>query len=94
MKGIKLSKPTWPYIKNKLPLLLNHKITVINHIILESRVTFHYPNPGLITGRPVESINYLIITYLTKWNMLKEQHIMPWSKEIQEHMRNKIADMY
>ncbi len=26
--------------------------------------------------------------------MLKEQHIMPQSKEIQEQMRNKIVDMY
>ncbi len=26
--------------------------------------------------------------------MLKEQHIMPRSKEIQEQMRNKIVDMY
>ncbi len=26
--------------------------------------------------------------------MLKEQHIMPWFKEIQEQMRNKIVDMY
>lgn len=26
--------------------------------------------------------------------MLKEQHIMPRSEEIQEHMRNKIVDMY
>ncbi len=26
--------------------------------------------------------------------MLKEQFIMPWSKEIQEEMRNKIVDMY
>ncbi len=26
--------------------------------------------------------------------MLKEQHIMPQSKEVQEQMRNKIVDMY
>ncbi len=26
--------------------------------------------------------------------MLKEQHIMPRSKEIQEQMRNKIVEMY
>ncbi len=26
--------------------------------------------------------------------MLKEQHIMLWSKEIQEQMRNKIVDVY
>ncbi len=26
--------------------------------------------------------------------MLKEQHIMPRSKEIQEQMRNRIVDMY
>ncbi len=26
--------------------------------------------------------------------MLKEQHIMPRAKEIQELMRNKIVDMY
>ena len=26
--------------------------------------------------------------------MLKEQHIMPRSKEIQEHTSNKIVDMY
>ncbi len=26
--------------------------------------------------------------------MLKEQHIMPWPKETQEQMRNKIVDMY
>ncbi len=26
--------------------------------------------------------------------MLKEQHIMPQSKEIHEQMRNKIVDMY
>ncbi len=32
----KLSKPTWPYLKNALPLLLNHERTVINHIILKS----------------------------------------------------------
>ncbi len=72
------------------PLLLNHERTVINHIILESWVKFHYPNPSLITARPVESRNHC----LTKWSMLKEQHIMPRSKEIQEQMRNKIVDMY
>ncbi len=35
IKGKKLSKSTWPYMKN-CPLLLNHEITVIKHIILES----------------------------------------------------------
>ncbi len=30
-----LSKPTWPYVKNELPLLLNHDRTVIKHITLE-----------------------------------------------------------
>ncbi len=59
-----------------------------NHIILESRVK------SLITARPVESRNHLNRTFLTKWSMLKEQHIMPQSKEIQEQMRNKIADIY
>ncbi len=33
-------------------------------------------------------------TCLTKWRMLREQHIMPRSKEIQEQMRNKRVDMY
>ncbi len=41
IKGKKLSKPAWPYVKNELPLLLNHDRTVINHIILESWVKFH-----------------------------------------------------
>ncbi len=41
IKGKKLSKSTWPYMKNELPLLLNHERTVINHIILESGVKFH-----------------------------------------------------
>ncbi len=80
IKGKKLSKPTWPYVKNELPLLLNHEITVINHIILESWVKFHYPHPGLITARPVESRNHLNRTCLSKWSMLKEQHIVPRSK--------------
>ncbi len=31
---------------------------------------------------------------LTKWRMLKEQHFMLRSKEIQEQMINKIVDMY
>ncbi len=80
--------------KINCPLLLNHERTVINHIILESRVKFHYIHPGLITARPVDSRNHLNRTCLTKWTMLKEQHIMPRSKEIQEQMRNKIVDMY
>ncbi len=67
---------------------------MINHIILESWVKFHYTNTDLITARPVESRNHLNRTCLTKWSMLKEQHIMPRSKEIQEEMRNKIVDMY
>ncbi len=42
IKGKKLSKPTWPYVKKLFPpLLLNHERTVINHIILESWVKFH-----------------------------------------------------
>ncbi len=41
IKGKKLSKPTWPYMKINCPLLLNHERTVINHIILESWVKFH-----------------------------------------------------
>ncbi len=69
------------------PLLLNRERTVINHIILESYVRFHLPNPGLITARPIESRNHLNKTCLTKWSMLKEQHIMLQSKEIQEQMR-------
>ncbi len=77
-------KKTW---KMKFPLLLNRERTVINHIILESYVRFHLPNPGLITARPVESRNHLNKTCLTKWSMLKEQHIMLQSKEIQEQMR-------
>ncbi len=80
--------------KINCPLLLNHERTVINHIILESWVKFHLPIPSLITARPVESRNHLNRTCLTKWSMLKEQHIMPRSKEIQEQMRNKIVDMY
>ncbi len=76
------------------PLLLNHERTVINHIILESGIKFHSPTPILITAIPVESRNHLNRTCLTKWSMLKEQHIMPRSKEIQEQMRNKISDMY
>ncbi len=75
-------------------LLLNHERTVINHIILESWVKFLQPQPGLITARPVESRNHLNRTCLTKWSMLKEQHIMLRSKQIQEQMRNKIVDMY
>ncbi len=75
-------------------ILLNCEKTVINHIILESWVKIHKPNPGLITARPVESRNHLNRTCLTKWSMLKEQHIMPRSKEIQEHMTNKIVDIY
>ncbi len=67
---------------------------MINHIILESWVKFHWTLPGLITARHVESRNHFNITSLTKWSMLKEQHIMPWSKEIQEQMRNNIVDMY
>ncbi len=67
---------------------------MINHIILESRVKFHYTHPGLITARPVDSRNHLNRTCLTKWSMLKEQHIILRSKEIQEQMRNKIVDMY
>ncbi len=67
---------------------------MINHIILESRVKFHLPNPSLITARPVESRNHLNRTCLTKWSMLKEQHTMLRSKEIQEQMRNKLVDMY
>ncbi len=49
---------------------------------------------SLITARPVESRNHLNRTCLTKWSMLKQQHIMPWPKEIQEQMRNKLFDMY
>ncbi len=40
IKGGKLSKPTWPYMKNELSLAV-HERTVINHIILESWVKFH-----------------------------------------------------
>ncbi len=65
IKGKKLSKPTWPYMKK---ILLNHEKTVINHIILESGVKIHKPNPGLITARPVESRNHLNRTCLTKWS--------------------------
>ncbi len=67
---------------------------MINHIILESRVKFHYTHPGLITARPVDPRNHLNRTCLAKWTMLKEQHIMPRSKEIEEQMRNKIVGMY
>ncbi len=63
-------------------------------MILESWVKFHKPHPALITARPVESRNHLNRTCLTKWSMLKDQLIMPLSKEIQEQMRNKIVDMY
>ncbi len=94
IKGKNLSKPTWHYMKNELPLLLNHERTVIKHIILESWVKFHLPKPGPVTARPVEPRNHLNRTCLTKWSMLKEQHIMPRSKELQEQMRNKIVDMY
>ncbi len=80
--------------KMNCPLLLNHERTVINHIILEIWVIFHYTHPGLITARPFESRHHLNRTCLRKWSMLKEQHIMPWSKEIQEQMRNKIVEMY
>ncbi len=62
------------------PLLLNHERTVINHIIVESWVKFHFQ----ITSRPVESRNHLNRICLTKWSMLKET----------EQMRNKIVDMY
>ncbi len=86
-----LPGPTW---KMYCTLLLNHERTVINHIILESWVKFLQPQPGLITARPVESRNHLNRTCLTKWSMLKEQHIMLRSKQIQEQMRNKIVDMY
>ncbi len=41
IKGKILSKPTWLYLKNELPLLLNHERTVINYIHLESWVQFH-----------------------------------------------------
>ncbi len=80
--------------KINCPLLLNHERTVIHHIILESWIKFHKPNPGLITARPAESRNHLNRTCLTKWSVLKEQHIMPQSKEIQEQMRKKVVDMY
>ncbi len=41
INGKKLSKSTWPYMKNEFfPLLLNHEKTVINHIILENRIKF------------------------------------------------------
>ncbi len=76
-----LPGPTW---KMNCPLLLNHERTVISHIILESWVKFH-----LITARPVESRNHLNRACLTKWSMLKEQHIMPRYKQIQEQMRKK-----
>ncbi len=57
-------------------------------------LNFTSHTPGLITARPVESRNQLNRTCLTKWSTLKEQHIMPRSKEIQEQMRNKIVDMH
>ncbi len=40
IKGKKMSKPTWPYVKNLLNEL-NHERTVIKRIILESRVKCH-----------------------------------------------------
>ncbi len=41
IKGKKLSNLPGPTWKISCPLLLNHERTVINHIILESRVKFH-----------------------------------------------------
>ncbi len=81
-------------MKNELSPLVKSQKNWFNHIILETWGKFYQPNPSPITARPVESKNHLNWTGLTKWSMLKEQHIMLRSKEIQEQMRNKIVDMY
>ncbi len=51
-------------------------------------------NYPLLLNHERTVINHIILDKVTKRSMLKEQHIMLRSKEIQEQMRNKIVDMY
>ncbi len=63
-------------------------------LFFKSELNFTSHTQVMITAWLVESRNQLNRTCMTKWSMLKEQHIMPWSKEIQEQMRNKIVEIY
>lgn len=61
------------YLALWLPPLLNYELIVIDNISFgKNWVQFHYPNPGLIIARTVESRNYVSRNCPTKWSRLKD----------------------